>query len=574
MVGVPGKSKGCSTCRKRKKGCDLARPACGQCVRSGNTCGGYQRDLTFIHHKVPGKDRPPSLPPDPSPEQNGFHLDESSILTAHSDGRSSLSSSAYECSPAASAEWDWRDSSALVQRTCEAIPSLQVLSPTLTLTALTALHTSLFNSAYLPCNSFAIQEPLGSSGHPANWMQLIPPLVNNDRSLQLAYLALSSCRLGHEDLNDDLLASGKTFYGKALRELQRAISDPKRRHTEETLLACSTLGLYDIFDAQTPASAQLNSSLNGWLSHSAGVARLLEARGPESCTTDKGHQVFLHARISLTIHASTARKGCFLSEPRWLTVPWQNHPKNMQHQLVDVMVFLPVILEAYDNLEKSTNLESKQRRRERQSLLAKCAILSEQLKRWYTLLCSHADGQTLWDVALSDDPTYPFPYLFSFNDHLLAYTIMLYWTCSLVTHGTMRRVEHLLNEEAADMHDVEALPQNINPCLYAFNIAQALPYFLHPDMRALGPNRALFPIGMAFAFFATATRSNFAADWDAIKSIRSMVDDMMEGKGPNVNRSFTDIVLWFRKVFIDLNSRRMPGGVFLSGLLEALGTQQ
>ncbi|KAL2859299.1 hypothetical protein BJX68DRAFT_261739 [Aspergillus pseudodeflectus] len=43
MVGVPGKSKGCNKCRRRKKGCDLQQPSCGQCRKSAIPCDGYSR---------------------------------------------------------------------------------------------------------------------------------------------------------------------------------------------------------------------------------------------------------------------------------------------------------------------------------------------------------------------------------------------------------------------------------------------------------------------------------------------------------------------------------------------------
>lgn len=67
MVGVPGRSKACVTCRKRRKGvsnshifqsefeltlcwcqCDLARPFCGQCKRVGVPCGGYDSEHVFV----------------------------------------------------------------------------------------------------------------------------------------------------------------------------------------------------------------------------------------------------------------------------------------------------------------------------------------------------------------------------------------------------------------------------------------------------------------------------------------------------------------------------------------------
>ncbi|GKT93743.1 C6 zinc finger domain protein [Colletotrichum tofieldiae] len=39
MVGVPGRSKGCNTCRKRKKGCQKA----------GIDCAGYERKRIFVN---------------------------------------------------------------------------------------------------------------------------------------------------------------------------------------------------------------------------------------------------------------------------------------------------------------------------------------------------------------------------------------------------------------------------------------------------------------------------------------------------------------------------------------------
>jgi Fungal specific transcription factor domain/Fungal Zn(2)-Cys(6) binuclear cluster domain len=572
MVGVAGKSKGCSTCRKRKKGCDLARPSCGQCVKSGHPCGGYQKDLTFIHHKVPRKVRLQSLPKK-FPQQAGAPLAHSSSWPATSDGVSTSSSSADEKSSTASPHSGWDRSAALVQKHPwpSQSPPLCEMPPNLTLTALTTLHTSLFNSFFLPRNSFSIKNSFSPYGHPANWTQFVPLLLNNDPSLQLAYLAASCSRIGHDNHDDNLLASSKKFYGKALREVQRAISDPKRRYTEETLLACSTLGLYEIFESQTSAVAQPGSTPNGWLSHSAGVARLLEARGPESYSTDRGHPIFLHTRIFVTIRASTARKACFLSQPQWLTIPWRNHPKNMQHKLVDIMVFMPVVLEMYDKVQESSGADTEARRRGGQALLERCDALNQRLGGWYNQLCAMAKGRPLWHTTPSDDPSHPFPELISFDDHNVGYTIMLYWTCSLVMQVTMLQAYRLLNEATGDVHDAETLPNHINPRAHAVNIAQALPYFLVPDMGALGPNLALFPMGMAFAFFLTPNRPSFAADTVALKSTGSMVYDMIAGDGQLGDRSTKDVIFWFSRIFADLNSRNMPGGAFLAGLMKAVG---
>lgn len=571
MVGVAGKSKGCSTCRRRKKGCDLARPACGQCLKGGHVCGGYRRDLTFIHHKLPGKNSTPSPAPPASPPQVAFDLDTYGSTVTFSDGGSPQSSDAYGHSSVSSLEDTWGASSALVKRSSPQPPSLQVLSPTLTLTALTTLHTSLFNSVFLPRNSFAIQESTGILEHPASWTQFAPSMLNNDTSLQFAFLALSSSRIGQERQDDNLLASSRIFYGKALREMRCAILDPKRRYKEETLLACSTLGLYELFEAQAPASAQLDSSPNGWLSHVAGITRLLQVRGPESYTTDKRHQVFLHVRIISTIRASTARKRSFLSEPQWLSVPWQNHPKNMLHKLVDVMVFLPSIFEGYDDVETSIDHDPDETRRKRQCLFLKCVDLSAQLERWYTRFCAEAKGRPLWHTSMPDDPLYPFPHLFSFDDPQVAYTMMIYWTCSLVIREILYQTQHELSRDIPDICNTKNLPNYVEPGYFAVNIAQTLTYFMHPDMAGLGPSLALFPLGMAFSYYVTPIRPAFGANWKSIRPQGPMLDEWKQGKGVPIDESTTDIIVWFIKLFTQLNSRSLPGGTFLSSLMRSVG---
>jgi hypothetical protein len=47
MVGVRS-SQGCKPCRKKKKGCDLLRPSCGQCLKLGAKCAYEDRSWMFI----------------------------------------------------------------------------------------------------------------------------------------------------------------------------------------------------------------------------------------------------------------------------------------------------------------------------------------------------------------------------------------------------------------------------------------------------------------------------------------------------------------------------------------------
>ncbi|GLA24109.1 hypothetical protein AnigIFM63326_010570 [Aspergillus niger] len=49
MGGIPFRSTGCNTCRRRKVKCDEAKPECNRCIKNGHVCTGYERKRVFIH---------------------------------------------------------------------------------------------------------------------------------------------------------------------------------------------------------------------------------------------------------------------------------------------------------------------------------------------------------------------------------------------------------------------------------------------------------------------------------------------------------------------------------------------
>ena len=194
MVGVPGKSKGCSTCRRRKKGCDLQRPSCGQCLRSGNVCGGYRRDLTFIHHPASND----------TPANNALASD--GIAQELSFSSANMRRSAFE-----------------------------------------KQYQDLFWDLYMPKQDCAVRDLfILRCGHPVNWTLVIPQMEKEDSALNLAFLALSAARVGRDNDDMRLVRESSKIYGKALRDLQSALWDPKRMYSDETLGACMLLLLYEV----------------------------------------------------------------------------------------------------------------------------------------------------------------------------------------------------------------------------------------------------------------------------------------------------------------------------------------
>ncbi|KAL9110682.1 MAG: hypothetical protein Q9227_004859 [Pyrenula ochraceoflavens] len=51
-----GPSRGCETCKRRRKKCDEARPSCKRCLDAKRTCGGYEDGTNLILRQYEGKD--------------------------------------------------------------------------------------------------------------------------------------------------------------------------------------------------------------------------------------------------------------------------------------------------------------------------------------------------------------------------------------------------------------------------------------------------------------------------------------------------------------------------------------
>ncbi|KAL4927852.1 Zn(II)2Cys6 transcription factor domain-containing protein [Aspergillus undulatus] len=63
MVGVPGRSKACVTCLKRKKRCDLEKPFCGTCRKARVEYGGYTTSMQLVKEERSNSAPDVALPP-------------------------------------------------------------------------------------------------------------------------------------------------------------------------------------------------------------------------------------------------------------------------------------------------------------------------------------------------------------------------------------------------------------------------------------------------------------------------------------------------------------------------------
>ncbi|KAK5174099.1 uncharacterized protein LTR77_001179 [Saxophila tyrrhenica] len=98
------------------------------------------------------------------------------------------------------------------------------------------------------------------------------------------------------------------MYPKALRSLQRVLTQEGKAISAETMAAATLLQMHE--HSMAPSSS-------GWVTHANGVIRMLELRGPSRMEGDLDGAI-LHAESgNIFIDALRNRAVCFLTDPRW-----------------------------------------------------------------------------------------------------------------------------------------------------------------------------------------------------------------------------------------------------------------
>ncbi|KAI1261096.1 hypothetical protein F5Y18DRAFT_403422 [Xylariaceae sp. FL1019] len=286
MVGVPGRSKGCSTCRRRKKGCDRARPVCGQCSNAGIECGGYQRERVFLNHNQ-----------------------------------------------------DTESSSALVsyRKTLGSPPLLQ--SDTLLKSAHVELCICTFLNRYLP--AYGQASVRSDSAAAFDFVEIAHQLHTSDQGIQQGLLSLSLCAQGQRN-------HGFEAYGRALRKLNTTLRSPGRVQSDSALILCKLLSLFEVyFGGLVPDNCTQSQN---WENHLLGQLAILQARSPYDYQTGQSHALFTEGRYLFLLAAIKSRTRCPLNTPEWRTIPWRKHPKSNMQKLLDIIADLSEILADVDEM--------------------------------------------------------------------------------------------------------------------------------------------------------------------------------------------------------------------------------
>jgi hypothetical protein len=168
-----------------------------------------------------------------------------------------------------------------------------------------------------------------------------------------------------------------------------------------------------------------------------------------------------------------------LSEERWRTLPWRNHPKSLKDRLIDILVDMPTLREDLDTLNCCD--DPSQRASLRKKLIEDCWRHDKRLAEWYkTMPPASEDSFRVRDANESLKP----------EDLAEAHITTLYWSICLILY---REIPGIIGSDVV-------LPDRMNARAYCRKIIKTLPIFLHPSVGTFRTHILTFPMHLALRY--------------------------------------------------------------------------
>ncbi|KAL2814826.1 hypothetical protein BJX63DRAFT_192432 [Aspergillus granulosus] len=454
MVGVPGRSKACVTCLKRKKRCDLEKPFCGTCRKARVECGGYHRPRIFINNTV--DDHNKQLIKKERGTGTGLSL---RLRSSRSNDSDSSETDSNRSSP---------DSGSDI-----------ALLMSLARSAYQTKYMDLWWRLYLP-NGQRLPKIVTSNAM-GGWLDAIHELHFKEPVLEKALVAMSVTAVGKQEDDPYLKEEGKRMYGKALQSMAVAMKDPKRATSDGILTAVRLFSFYESLFGQSKNTAEQAQS---WQVHNAGDLALIASRSPYSFVSGYAHQLFCDGRTHLTMSCLRRRKRLFLADPEWKTIPWLKHEKTPRDHLIDVVMDMTALFEDTDIMKACPDPAKKKILR--QQLIDGFLALKHGLLNWQTL---HApDYHPIYTADDLPDEVCP-------EDLTGAHLMTLFWATAIVACSNL---DALCAPHGAEYHVEWDLDE------FCGNIVRTLPFFGHPSMGLFRQHVAVYPMTVALHYICAA----------------------------------------------------------------------
>ncbi|KAL1880609.1 hypothetical protein Daus18300_001220 [Diaporthe australafricana] len=289
MVGVP-RSKGCALCVKRRVKCDQNRPSCGNCIKYGAECPGFDKGHKFVSIKH-------AVRPRGQGQHKGYatQLDFSSA-SASGSGVEDVASAAQVSVWQARGQDAGSPASLGLQR-----PFHNQIPGSLRESAVPFIHSiigELFHTHSREEITFS-----------APWFSSLNNYLGNSQALDTAMSAYLLQMAGKAKGDAAQISKSRDLYGRSLSGLQRALNHPVAWKSAETLATTMLCCLFELFAG--------TSNPLSWMMHATGVAKLVQARGPASFSTPFERASLSCFRPLMIMRSLFAGEPCWLAQPKW-----------------------------------------------------------------------------------------------------------------------------------------------------------------------------------------------------------------------------------------------------------------
>ncbi|OAQ65870.2 AIG2-like protein [Pochonia chlamydosporia 170] len=464
MVGVPGRTTACSTCRQRKKKCDRQQPECSRCIKAGLTCGGYGKPgLIWLS------------------------------ATANTNKGNSNGESSSQSQP-------W---------------AVRYMRPEYTKmlirTAREQQHLGMFWTSFLPRGrEFSLKASKVSTG---GWTRALDKLYDAEAALRKASLALSVSLLGERTKDTATRVSGLLLYDQAVRETSNALQSAKRAKTDGVLAAVRLMALHEAM-----FSPLENRQVKGWRRHNDGQLALFLLRGPSAFISQPSHQLFVDGRLNIIIAAITRRTKSPLSAKEWQTVPWEIHEKCVKDRLLDIMNEIPWILEQQDNLQ---NLPPSHQKDKVPGILHQCKRQAMALEKWRR----HDETDAVLSMFDLQDEDEPLPSPKDEVELAGLHLTGLYWIAGLLLYSTLWTVSDVVNGVQRDEVNQKSKVYERATRAYAKRMAYSVHLFFEESSSEFEKSTGLYPLIMASQLYRRV--KPVPEEQGAREAIRRLVDEVL-----------------------------------------------
>ncbi|OOQ90328.1 hypothetical protein PEBR_06366 [Penicillium brasilianum] len=395
MPLYPGASQGCDECRRRRKKCDLNKPECLRCCKSGVKCSGPKDSRTFINRNATTLTQ---------------ESDKKALVYALQNRRKPKSANANFESSSTSTSTDDSPSRRTTLAVTKPSPPFDIISidfpGRLTFLALINDFEPHPLGGVFRGDRISRGDPHYSSAALCIRALLRFTSLQID-SLNLPIFSLLATYMGNLRNDEELAQLAQSSYTSALKKsrphIQQVIENSQRSAKSKAkleyilLLAIAFLFVNENEYSETALSA-----------HVGGVLSILELYGPKNFSSPHMRQAFSGFRgIFLSVRISR-HTPTFLADPDWIRLPFLNTQKARMEFLHDVALQIPGLFyqtdrwldgrgnSAFNDSNQETSDSTDQNLELALSLLNDYRVIFNQLEDWESNWKASEQGPLYW----------------------------------------------------------------------------------------------------------------------------------------------------------------------------------